>query len=119
MRAPAPSQAKTGPFPVPHATLPFWRTQLHPLDSHRSTTDLPRECDILIIGAGLSGVSTAYNLLLDNPTPPSIVLLEAREVCSGATGRNGKSDFFVFRVLFPLPLSLSIKLLNKTLKHIY
>lgn len=77
------------PFPVPNATLPFWRTQLHELDNHRSTKDLPTECDILIIGAGYSGVATAYHLLDNNTTPPSVVILEAREACFGATGRNG------------------------------
>lgn len=77
------------PFPVSSSTLSFWRTELHPLDNHRSTTELPAECDVLIIGAGYSGVATAYHLLEDNTTPPSIVILEAREACSGATGRNG------------------------------
>jgi hypothetical protein len=81
------SQSK--PYPVPNATVPYWRTQLHPIDSHRSSAQLPAECDIIIIGAGLAGVSTAYFLVDGNPSPPSIVLLEAREVCSGATGRNG------------------------------
>ncbi|KAE8446154.1 hypothetical protein EG329_012527 [Mollisiaceae sp. DMI_Dod_QoI] len=76
-------------FPVPNSTTPYWRSELHEIDSIRSTEDLPEICDVLIIGAGLSGVSTAYHLLDDNPSPPSIVLLEAREVCSGATGRNG------------------------------
>jgi glycine/D-amino acid oxidase-like deaminating enzyme len=54
---------------------------------------LPKGCDILIIGAGLSSVSTAYHLLDDNPSFPSIAPLEAREVCSGATCRNGGNLF--------------------------
>ncbi|KUJ21530.1 FAD dependent oxidoreductase [Mollisia scopiformis] len=77
------------PFPVANATLPYWRTEHHEIDSHRSTEDLPTECDVLIIGSGLAGASTAYFLTDDNPSPPRIVMLEAREVCSGATGRNG------------------------------
>jgi glycine/D-amino acid oxidase-like deaminating enzyme len=77
-------------FPVSNSTTPYWRTELHEIDSIRSSEDLPSECDVLIVGAGLSGVSTAYHLLDHNPSPPSIVLLEAREVCSGATGRNGE-----------------------------
>ena len=85
----------TPPFPVANSTLPFWRTELHELDSHRSTPKLPSEVDILIIGAGFAGVSTAYHLLDDNPSPPSIAILEAREACSGATGRNG-----IFCLLF-------------------
>ncbi|KAL5341633.1 FAD dependent oxidoreductase [Aspergillus crustosus] len=77
------------PIPVPNATTPFWRTELHELDSHRTTPDLPSDCDIVIIGAGFAGAALAYYLYEDNPTPPSVVILEAREACSGATGRNG------------------------------
>lgn len=82
---------KTG-LPVANATLPFWRTELHGLDSFRSTEALPSECDILVIGAGYAGVSTLYHLLdSDNaPDPSKIVMLEAREACSGASGRNGE-----------------------------
>ena len=82
-------------FPVANSTLSYWRSELHEIDSLRSTEQLPSECDVLIVGAGISGVSTAYHLLNDNPSPPSVVLLEAREICSGATGRNG---------CYPLPL---------------
>jgi monoamine oxidase len=78
------------PFPVPNSTLSFWRTQPHEFDNYRSTEGLPEECDIVIIGAGYAGASVAYHLLEDNPSPPSIVILEAREACSGATGRNGE-----------------------------
>lgn len=78
------------PFPHPTSTLPFWRTDLHRLDDYRSTEHLPAECDVLIIGAGYAGVTTAYHLLDGNPLPPSIVILEARQACSGATARNGE-----------------------------
>lgn len=91
--SPLPNKAKaiqSGPFPHETYMQPFWRTELHPLDDHRSTKDLPIECDILIVGAGYAGVTTAYHLLKDNPNPPSIVMLEARQACSGATARNGK-----------------------------
>jgi ribulose 1,5-bisphosphate synthetase/thiazole synthase len=77
------------PTPVPNATTPFWRTELHELDSHRTTPDLPTDCDIVIIGAGFAGAALAYYLYDENPSPPSVVILEAREACSGATGRNG------------------------------
>lgn len=79
---------------MPNATIPFWRTELHELDSHRSTADVPAKQDIAIIGAGFAGASAAYYLLKgDNADDPSlrssITILEAREACSGATGRNG------------------------------
>ncbi|KAI1801638.1 FAD dependent oxidoreductase [Daldinia bambusicola] len=91
----------TGPFPVENATVPYWRTQLHYLDSHRSTPELPEKQDIVIIGAGFAGAAIAYYLLKDCPETepkPSITILEAREACSGATGRNGghiRPDLFV------------------------
>lgn len=79
-------------FPCSTSTTPFWRTELHPLDSHRSTPDLPDITDIAIIGSGMSGVSTAYHIIEASKTRsevPSITILEARQLCSGATGRNG------------------------------
>lgn len=87
------STTKSQILPVPNATTPYWRTELHAIDEHRSTPDLPSSCDIAIIGAGMSGVATAYHLVQaaseGNKQIPSIVILEARQVCSGATGRNG------------------------------
>ncbi|OTB06112.1 hypothetical protein M426DRAFT_259528 [Hypoxylon sp. CI-4A] len=88
----------SAPYPVPNATIPYWRTELHRLDSHRSTPEIPEKQDIIIIGAGFAGASLAYYLLKDNPEKPSITILEAREACSGATGRNGghvRPDLFV------------------------
>ncbi|KAI2463392.1 FAD dependent oxidoreductase [Annulohypoxylon bovei var. microspora] len=90
------------PYPVPNATIPYWRTELHELDSHRSTPELPQKQDIVIIGAGFAGVALARYLLEDSSPSssgrPSITILEAREACSGATGRNGghlRPDLFV------------------------
>jgi hypothetical protein len=87
----------TGPFPAPQSTTPFWRTQLDPIDEHRTTVSLPEACDVLIIGAGLSGASTAYHLVKDvKSDPASVVVLDARQVCSGATGRNGTLNFVLW-----------------------
>lgn len=80
------------PYPVPNSTTSFWRTNLHSLDNHRSTDAVPSEADIVIIGAGYAGASVAHHLLENEQftkSQPSIVILEAREACSGATGRNG------------------------------
>ncbi|KAE8441067.1 hypothetical protein EG329_005896 [Mollisiaceae sp. DMI_Dod_QoI] len=83
----------SGPFPSKESTTSFWRTELHELDDHRSTLDLPGFCDVLIIGAGYAGITASYHLLCNEESAaspkPSVVLLEARQACSGATGRNG------------------------------
>lgn len=85
-------------LPVENPTLPFWLTERSALDEIRSTPDLPTEADIVIIGAGYSGVSLAYHLLTASAAKssplPSITILEARTICSGATGRNGMDTLF-------------------------
>lgn len=76
-------------FPVPNPVTSFWNVDSRDLDDHRTTITLPSEADIVIVGSGFAGIATAYHILKDNPYLPSIVLLEARKLCSGATGRNG------------------------------
>ncbi|CCM03701.1 uncharacterized protein FIBRA_05847 [Fibroporia radiculosa] len=73
-------------IPVPNPTLPLWTVP--PVAISSSGKELPTHVDIVVIGSGITGTSVAYNILgrTDNVT---IVMLEAREVCSGATGRNG------------------------------
>ncbi|KAK1980883.1 FAD dependent oxidoreductase [Colletotrichum cereale] len=81
------------PLPVPNPTISFWMSSPHALDDHRSTPELPSQADIAVIGAGYAGVATVYHILdqckARGVPPPKIVILEAREACSGATGRNG------------------------------
>ncbi|KAI6839845.1 FAD dependent oxidoreductase superfamily [Hortaea werneckii] len=82
----------TSSLPVANSTKPFWRSSPHELDNHRSTEQLPAAADIVIIGAGYAGASIAHHLLeqiRESSQKPTIVILEAREACSGATGRNG------------------------------
>jgi hypothetical protein len=78
-------------FPKAPATTPYWRNSVSPTDEHRTTENLPCRADIVIIGAGFAGASVVHHLLEQHHehTLPSIVVLEAREACSGATGRNG------------------------------
>lgn len=78
------------PFPASKGMLSFWRTTTGSLDNHRSTEALPSDCDILIIGAGYSGGSLLTHLQAQEESKgKSILVLEARQLCSGATGRNG------------------------------
>ncbi|KAM5380873.1 hypothetical protein ACJZ2D_003397 [Fusarium nematophilum] len=77
-------------FPPPRGMTSFWRSSPGPLDNHRSSESLPSQCDILIIGAGFSGASLVTHLLSQEESrTKSILILEARQLCSGATGRNG------------------------------
>ncbi|KAJ7875548.1 hypothetical protein B0H14DRAFT_3106577 [Mycena olivaceomarginata] len=81
-------------YPRPNPSLSFWlqHTRNSPLLGHRTTDALPGRTDVTIIGSGLSGAATAYFLLTAGPEdrrPKSVTLLEAREVCDGATARNG------------------------------
>jgi glycine/D-amino acid oxidase-like deaminating enzyme len=76
-------------LPVPSSTTPYWRGHPLPLDDYRSKPILTENVDIAIIGGGMAGACTAYHILKNNPHPPSMVILEARQACSGATGRNG------------------------------
>lgn len=80
-------------LPDPPTTESFWqKNPLFPeLVSIRSKT-LPSSADIIIIGSGIAGASVAYTILNECETTgieQRVVLLEAREICSGATGRNG------------------------------
>ncbi|KAF5986397.1 oxidoreductase [Fusarium bulbicola] len=69
----------------------FWRTKPGNLDNYRSTGELPTSVDIVIIGAGYSAAAILTHILAtaSSENRPSILVLEARQLCSGATGRNG------------------------------
>ena len=70
-------------------TTSYWLSHDSGLSKHRTTNELPSEADIVIIGSGYSGATAAYHILQGTSDRPSVVILEARDTCSGATGRNG------------------------------
>jgi hypothetical protein len=96
LRSHEPDMSPPGPFPTAHSMPSYWRSNSNPIDSHRSSETLPSEADIVIVGAGYSGAAIAHHLIEGSERQgrplPSIVILEAREACSGATGRNGMSE---------------------------
>ncbi|KAK3381701.1 FAD dependent oxidoreductase [Podospora didyma] len=88
-------------LPRDSPTQSYWQT---PPDEHvadlRTTDALPASADVVIIGSGITGAAVAWGLLehgeakmssrnVDQGRKRSIVMLEARPACSGATGRNG------------------------------
>ncbi|TFK48504.1 FAD dependent oxidoreductase [Heliocybe sulcata] len=90
-----PTEYPPASLPVPNPTKSYWlhgESGVNPLASEGSEGPLTADADICVIGAGITGVSTAYHLskLVRNPVRPlKVVILEARDFCSGATGRNG------------------------------
>ncbi|KAF2801226.1 DAO-domain-containing protein [Melanomma pulvis-pyrius CBS 109.77] len=70
-------------------SLSYWLQQVRcdALLNHRSTEDLPKEVDTVIIGSGITGTLVTKQHLETWPER-NVVVLEAREFCSGATGRN-------------------------------
>ncbi|CAN9229158.1 unnamed protein product [Alternaria sp. RS040] len=78
-------------LPTPNSTDSFWHTEPNEfLIGHRTTEELPAKADIVIVGSGITGTNAAKYLSEDQRAAgKSIVLLEAREACWGATGRNG------------------------------
>lgn len=79
-------------------TKSFWLNDCDPLLSTKQSSTLPTDADIVIIGSGITGISVAHSILEDSDAwsdgsdslpKPRVLILEARDVCSGATGRNG------------------------------
>jgi glycine/D-amino acid oxidase-like deaminating enzyme len=67
--------------------IPFWLDDpAHPAPEPALTQKI--STDLLVIGAGFTGLWTALLAIEENPTL-EITILEAGEVAQGATGRNG------------------------------
>ncbi|KIW46518.1 uncharacterized protein PV06_02186 [Exophiala oligosperma] len=77
-------------LPQPKPTVSSWQVPSHPAVGSAQSKVLPRTTDFLIIGSGITGLGVAKTLLED-PTSGSktVTVLDARGLCSGATGRNG------------------------------
>ncbi|KAF1990831.1 FAD dependent oxidoreductase [Aulographum hederae CBS 113979] len=75
-------------LPRSNPTESYWQESPADIASLRSTETLPEYADYVIVGSGISGAFIAYNILERKPGA-SVVMLEARTACSGATGRNG------------------------------
>ncbi|ROV97132.1 hypothetical protein VMCG_07522 [Cytospora schulzeri] len=93
------SQANSLPgLPVPNPTSSYWQDDPpYPelVDTRSPGGGLPAAADIVIIGSGITGVAVARTVLREwkrkgeQLDGKRLVVLEARQLCSGATGRNG------------------------------
>lgn len=73
-------------FPVEKPTQPFWLTQ--PGKNSKLRSPWKDTADVVIIGSGMTAASLCLTLFSRRPEL-NIVVVEARDLCSGATGRNG------------------------------
>jgi glycine/D-amino acid oxidase-like deaminating enzyme len=78
------------PILTPAESTPYWLKDGHPMVGWGSQDPLPVSADVVIIGAGLTGVAAAYALATD-PRAAGLrtVLLEAGDIGTQASGRNG------------------------------
>lgn len=87
-------------LPVPNPSPSYWlEDPPYPEIVHAASPELPSRADIVIIGSGITAAAVARSVLHESARragsgagtapAPRVVVLEARSLCSGATGRNG------------------------------
>ncbi|TEA16083.1 hypothetical protein C8034_v000678 [Colletotrichum sidae] len=80
-------------LPISNPTKSFWIEGAEsPLRHFRSTDELPEQSDVVIVGSGYAGTTTAYWLhkyTENSAQKPRVLMLEARDICGSSTGRNG------------------------------
>ena len=85
-------------LPTPKSSASLWHSE--PSDfllGHQTSRILPEEADVVIVGSGITGASVARFLAEDERAKGlSVVMLEAREACWGATGRVRQSNPTIF-----------------------
>ncbi|KAK0289370.1 hypothetical protein LTR35_002567 [Friedmanniomyces endolithicus] len=75
-------------LPRSHPTVSYWQDPSADIADLRTTAELPAKADYVVVGSGISGAFVAYNILCKQPEA-GVVIIEARQAASGATGRNG------------------------------
>ncbi|KFA45676.1 hypothetical protein S40293_08036 [Stachybotrys chartarum IBT 40293] len=77
------------PSDFPDTKASYWIAEYQfPMQDARTTPSLPDEADVVVIGAGIVGATAVYRISEAQPDL-RVVLVEARGICTGATGRNG------------------------------
>jgi hypothetical protein len=82
-------------LPNPKPTQSYWlKNPPFPELTNASSSELLKTSDVAIIGSGIAGAAVARSLLHERRrrninTNEKVIVLEARELSSGATARNG------------------------------
>jgi glycine/D-amino acid oxidase-like deaminating enzyme len=66
----------------------YWLERISPLRPRRAALAGPQEADVCIVGGGMTGLWTAYELRRADPAL-RVLVLEAENAGFGASGRNG------------------------------
>lgn len=74
------------PVDISLSTKSFWLSE--PVAFSRLQSPWIDVADVVIVGSGITGASLARTLYQKIPTL-KVVVVDARDICSGATGRNG------------------------------
>lgn len=75
-------------LPTVNSSKSYWHKEpSEALFGHRTTPELPDKADVVIVGSGMTGAWAAHFLKKGKAKDQSVVMLEAREACWGATGR--------------------------------
>lgn len=74
---------------LPANDEPFWFRGSHSLANYQSRPELPSACDVLVIGAGLTGASTVYHLAESLGDRANVVIVDQGDPAGEASGRNG------------------------------
>ena len=77
------------PIRLPVNDEPFWFRGEHALAGYQSGAELPTSCDVLVIGAGLTGASAAYHLADALGDDTKVVVIDQGDPAGEASGRNG------------------------------
>lgn len=77
-------------LPQQNPCLSYWQrtTRAFPHLFANQNTQVPPRMKYVVIGSGLSGTLTTFELLEAGVKGEDVVILEAREAASGATSRN-------------------------------
>jgi hypothetical protein len=77
---------------LPNTTsgLSYWQrtTRGFPLLNANRDAPVPKSSKYVVIGSGISGALTAFELIESGVKGEDIIILEAREAASGASSRN-------------------------------